>query len=78
VREKITGVLYNLGILHNDVNNNPAAGDHTGAQAFAGSDGNDYNLTDERGTAAANRGLQAFVQLETTARNPLSNDGLGT
>jgi hypothetical protein len=71
-------VLYNLGILHANVNNDPAAADGTGAQAFTASDGNDYDLTDARPTAAAANGLQAFVELETTARNPLSADGLGT
>ena len=71
-------MLYNLGILHGNVNDDPAAGDGTGAQAFAGSDGNNYDLTDARGTGAAANGLQAFVELETGNQNPLSNDGLGT
>lgn len=75
--QKTTGLLYNLGIVGGDLNDDPDnAGD--GARAFAGGDGNNYNLQDARPVAAAPRGLQAFVALKSTERNPISNDGLGT
>ena len=69
-------MLYNLGINHVNVNNDPAVADGTAARAFQASDTNRYDLTDERPIAAANRGLQAFIQLETSQQNPISNDGL--
>jgi hypothetical protein len=77
VNQQTAGLLYNLGIVGNNLNDNPDnAGD--GARAFAGGDGNNYNLQDARPIADIARGLQGFVQLKSLNANPLSNDGVGT
>ena len=71
--KKTAGILHNLGIGHAALDNNPDnAGD--GARDFNGGDGNTYNLTDERPVAAAARGLQAFIAVQSRAKNPLSTD----
>jgi hypothetical protein len=72
--KKTAGILYNLGINHATLHANPADAGGTGAQAFAGGDGNNYDLTDERPVADAARGLQAFIALQSQTKNPLSTD----
>ena len=75
--QKTAGLLYNLGIVGGDLNDNPDnAGD--GARAFDRGDGTNCNLQDARPIAAEANGLQGFVQHKSLAANPLSNDGLGT
>ena len=77
LNQKTAGLLYNLGYVGGDFNDDPA-NVGGGAQAFAGGDGNNYDLQDARPVGDIARGLQGFVALKSTERNPLSNDGRGT
>jgi hypothetical protein len=58
-----------LQIAHNQINDNPAAGDGTGANQFNFA-GTDYNLTNEGDVA---NGLRDFVKAKSEAVNPLTD-----
>ncbi|RHZ36351.1 hypothetical protein GvMRE_Ic1g124 [endosymbiont GvMRE of Glomus versiforme] len=73
--KKAAGLLYNLGIEHENVHNNTHADDGTRANAFDIGDGTRFDLTNEANSAAG--GLWGFVQAKSLAVNPLSNDGQG-
>jgi len=68
----VAGILRNLGVNANDLDDDPTTAD-TGAQDFQfdpGGGAQKYNLTDE--TAGANN-LPGFAQVKSLANNPLTN-----
>ena len=66
--EKVAGLLYNVGYAANQLNDDPAVGDGTGAQQF-NYNGVDYDLRNDANDAGA-RGL---IQARSVAFNPLTN-----
>ena len=66
--EKIAGLLYNVGYADDQLNDNPAVGDGTGAQQF-NYDGRDYDLRND----ANDNGARGLIQARSVALNPLTN-----
>jgi len=62
--------MYAVGYAHGDLNDDPAAGDGSGAQQFT-YDGNNYDLRQIN----EDNGVRGLISARSVAINPLSVDG---
>ena len=62
--------MYAVGYAHGNLNDDPAAGDGSGAQQFT-YDGNNYDLRQIN----EDNGVRGLISARSVAINPLSVDG---